>query len=146
MKSLSKQQHNFVKLWSLSRRKKWLLTKVFMALTTFKGQLILFPLKYFMTPATVSLPQKVSLSEEVIYEVVWAVHLVSSKIPLGFSCLTQALTAKWLLKNQPGVQVHIGVQKSTLEGFSAHAWIVYQNKIILGEQPNQLFEPILEWN
>lgn len=146
MKSLSKQQHNLVKLWSLSHRKKWLLAKVFIALTGFKGLLILFPLKYFISPVKVSIPQKGIHSEELIHEVVWAVHLVSSKIPLCFSCLTQALTAKWLLKNQSDVQVLIGVQKNTDEEFSAHAWLDYRTKTILGEQPNQLFEPILEWN
>jgi Transglutaminase-like superfamily len=146
MKSLSKQQHSIAKLWSLKRRKKWLLIKVLLILITYKGVLSLFPFKRFMMHANGSTPQKVGLSEELINEVVWAVHLVSSKFPLGFTCLIQALAAKWLLKDQPDVYICIGVRKSKNENFSAHAWIIYRNKIVLGEQLNQFFEPILEWN
>lgn len=146
MKSLSKLKHDRIKFWSLSRRKKWLLTKVFIVLAIYRGLLIVFPFKRFMMPANGSTPQIVVLSEELIKEVVWAVHLVSSKIPLGFTCLTQALAVKWLLKNHPDVHICIGVRKSSNDLFSAHAWIAYQNKIILGEQPKQFFEPILEWN
>jgi hypothetical protein len=146
MKGLSKQKHNIAKFWSLSQRKQWLLTKAFIALTTFKGLLVLFPFKYFMMPVDKSFPQARNSSEENISDVVWAVHLLSTKTPMVFTCLTQALAVKWLLKNQPNIQIRIGVQKSTAEGFSAHAWIVYRNKTILGEQPNQLFEPILEWS
>lgn len=146
MKSLSKQPHNLAKLWSLSRRKKWLLVQVFFVLATYKGLLILFPFKRFMMSANKSSPQIIPLSGEKINEVVWAIRVVSSKFPLDFTCLTQALVAKWFLKNQPDVHLCIGVRKSSNELFSAHAWIAYQNKIILGEQPNQFFEPILEWN
>lgn len=135
-----------VKLWSLSRRKKWLLTNVFLVLTIYRGLLILFPFKRFMMSANGLAPRTILLSEELVNEVIWAIHLISSKIPLGFTCLIQALAAKRLLKNQPDVHLCIGVRKSRNELFSAHAWIAYQNKIILGEQPNQVFEPILEWN
>lgn len=135
-----------VKLWSLSRRKKWLLTNVFLVLITYRGLLILFPFKRFIMSANGSVPRTILLSEELINEVIWAVHLISSRIPLGFTCLIQALAVKRLLKNQLDVHVCIGVRKCRNELFSAHAWVAYQNKIILGEQSNQVFEPILEWN
>jgi len=67
-------------------------------------------------------------------------------VPLGFTCLVQALGAKWLLKNYPDVQLRIGVRNNRAEGFSAHAWLTYQNRTILGEQADQVFEPILAWN
>ena len=122
------------------------MTKVFIVLTIYRGLLILFPFKRFMMPVNGLTPRTVLLSEELINDVVWAVHLVSSKIPLGFTCLVQALAVKWLLKNQPDVHLCIGVRKSSKEVFSAHAWIVYRNKTILGEQPELFFEPILKWN
>jgi len=130
----------------MSRHEKWLLTKVFVVLAVYKLLLFFFPFNRFMT-AEKALPfQKIEASEEIISEVIWAIHLVSSKIPMGFTCLIQVLAAKWLLRSQPEIRVRIGVQKTVTEGFSAHAWLAYQNKIILGQQANQSFEPILEWN
>lgn len=79
-------------------------------------------------------------------DIVWAINVISNRIPLGFTCLVQALSAKWLLNNNPEIRIRIGVHKNNDQIFSAHAWVDYKNKTILGEQKNQVFEPILEWN
>ncbi|GAB3032770.1 hypothetical protein GCM10027185_37840 [Spirosoma pulveris] len=84
--------------------------------------------------------------EEKLRRVIWAIQVLSSRLPLGFTCLVQALSAKWLLHNHPAIRIYIGVQKTGNQVFAAHAWIVYKDKTVLGEQPNQVFKPILNWN
>ena len=46
----------------------------------------------------------------------------------------------------PDIRLHIGVRKNGPDRFSAHAWLTYQEKAILGDQVGQVFEPILVWS
>lgn len=144
MKNLSKQWNRAAKIWSLSWQDKWLLTQAFSVLIVYKFLLLIIPFSQFIRKNEVISSQR-SLPEEKIKAVIWAVRVVSAHVPLGFTCLVQALSARWLLRNQPDIQLKIGVQKSAVEGFAAHAWVEYKGKIIIGEQVGQLFEPILAW-
>ena len=146
MRSLLKPRHSLLKCWRLSRAETWLLLRVFVVLATYKGLLLWYPFSRFVTPAPVSNLPKRPLSEAYISRHIWAVRVISARLPLGFTCLVQALGTKWLLKNHPDVHVCIGVRNNQTEGFSAHAWLTYQNRIILGEQANEAFEPILAWS
>ena len=144
MKSLSKQWNRAVKIWSLTWRNKWLLIQAFGVLIVYKCLLLFIPFNQFIGKNE-AVPSQRPLSEEKIRAIVWAVNVVRANVPLSFTCLVQALSAKWLLRNQPDIQLRIGVQKSATEGFSAHAWVEYKGEIILGEQAGQVFEPILAW-
>jgi|GEM_PF-1262294 len=146
MKILSKLRRDQAKIHSLSWPKRILLMKVLAVLVFFKLLLILFPLKWFIKPVPVSYNSKKTLSRSFIDKQIWAIKIVSARVPMGLTCLVQALAGKWLLKNHPDVRVHIGVRNNSLDGFSAHAWVTYQHNTILGEQPNLVFEPILAWN
>ena len=72
----------------------------------------------------------------------WAVALMSRYVPKA-TCLTRALTAQILLagQNYPS-NIKIGVSK-TKENFEAHAWLEYNNKIVLGESETE-FTPIFD--
>ena len=135
-----------MKVWRLSWVEKGLLLRVFVVLVTYKGLLWIFPFSHFMATDPVSTTHKKALSDIYISKHIWAVRVISSRVPLGFTCLVQALGAKWLLKNHPDVRVCVGVRNDRTDGFSAHAWLTYQNSVILGEQPDQVFKPILAWN
>lgn len=147
MNILSKLRHKQAKIRSLSWTEKLRLSYVFIVLLLVKVLLTLFPLKWFITSAAdpASCKSKKGISQASIDKRIQAVRVVSAHIPLGFTCLVQAIATKWLLKNQPDVRVHIGVRTNSVDGFSAHAWVTCQYKIILGEQPNMVFEPILAW-
>lgn len=146
MKSLFKLVHKLAKLRSLPLSDQWLIAKVLGVLIVCKGLLIVFPFSSFIQlPQRAIIPRK-ELSESFLNKQLWAVKLVSAQLPLVFTCLVQALGTKWLLKNHSNVHIHIGVQNNKTEGFSAHAWLTYQHTIILGELPDQLFEPIIAWN
>ncbi len=138
--------HSLAKLWCLSWAEKGLLLRVLVVLAAYKMLLLIFPFSRFITSARISTPPEKALSDSYINKQVWAVRVISARIPLGFTCLVQALGAKWLLNNHPDVRVCVGVRNNRTDGFSAHAWLTYQNKIVLGEQPDQAFEPILAWN
>ena len=146
MKSSSKPPHRLVKFWCLNWTQKWLLLKALVVLAAYKVLLLIIPFSRFIAPTSASIPQKKALCDSYITEQLWAVRVISAQIPLGFTCLVQALGTKWLLKNHPDIQVCVGVRNSKTEGFSAHAWVTHQHKIILGEQTSQVFEPILAWN
>ena len=146
MKSSSKPPRSLAKLWRLSWAEKWLLLRVFVVLAAYKGLLVFFPFRHFIMADRVATTQKKALSDAYMIKQLWAVRVISARIPLGFTCLVQALGTKWLLKNYPDVRVCVGVRNNKTEGFSAHAWVTYQNRIILGEQTDQVFEPILAWN
>ncbi|WP_077920474.1 lasso peptide biosynthesis B2 protein [Spirosoma sp. 209] len=147
MKTLSKLRLRYAKISSLRWTEKILLIYVLAVLILVKVLILLFPVSWFITPrsAPASHTSKRGIPTATMNKRVWAVNVLSTHIPLGFTCLIQALAAKWLLKNQPHVRVHIGVRSHTADGFSAHAWVTYQSVTILGEQPNLLFEPILAW-
>lgn len=146
MRDLSRRQTSFAKLHALSWSKKILLCKVFGTLAVYKGLLMVLPFRFFLREENQSAIVKPAPDEHELAAIVWAIGVVSLRIPLGFTCLVQALSAKWLLKKYPNVRVCIGVQKKVNQGFSAHAWVVYNDKVVLGEQATEAFQPILEWN
>ncbi|GAB3506404.1 hypothetical protein GCM10027341_39410 [Spirosoma knui] len=145
MKSSLKKQSDFAKLRSLRGHDIGLLTQAFFALLAYKALLLVFPFNKFVAVKQRPDGSANVLPDEVIDKTTWAIRVISARIPFGFTCLVQALSAKWLLKN-PEVQICIGVQKSATDQFSAHAWVVYKGRTILGEQANQVFQPIMEWN
>jgi hypothetical protein len=146
MKNLSKQPSSFTKLIQLTWHQKFLLGKAFIVLAVYKCLLLIFPFNFFFKKSINATPSHSAPDEQNLDAIVWAISVVSNRIPLGFTCLVQALSAKWLLRKYPDVHICIGVHKSASQAFSAHAWVVYKNKVILGEQETQVFQPILEWN
>ena len=146
MKSLSKQRRKLAKLWSLSNRDRQLIVRVLGVLIVYRVLLLVVPFNRFMAASTHSVGHPPNLSQQTIEELVRAINVLSVNVAFGFTCLVQALAIRRLLKNHPDVQIHIGVCKSETDGFLAHAWVSYKGKTILGEQANQVFEPILQWS
>lgn len=66
----------------------------------------------------------------------WAVRATSSFVP-GSRCLCQAITAQTILawKGYPS-ELHIGVQKNESSNLAAHAWLVKNEMVIVGNLPN----------
>lgn len=76
-----------------------------------------------------------------IEKLTWAVAVMSRYVPKA-TCLTRALTAQIVLagQNYPS-NIKIGVSKNKGE-FEAHAWLEYDNIIVLGESEVE-YTPIL---
>lgn len=66
----------------------------------------------------------------------WAVRSTSRFVP-GSKCLCQAITGQILMSlNGLSTELRIGVQKLDTEPFAAHAWLIRQGKILIGNLPN----------
>ncbi|MBS0547251.1 MAG: lasso peptide biosynthesis B2 protein [Proteobacteria bacterium] len=76
--------------------------------------------------------------------VVWAVQAAARRVP-GGSCLVSALALQRLLSRRGHVtELHVGVAKQG-ERFSAHAWLVGEGKILIGETDGETYSPLLAW-
>ena len=89
--------------------------------------------------------------------VVWGVRTVSRYLP-GATCLTQAIAAQSLLTRSgfPS-QVEIGVakekhrvgdgstSKNEVRRLHAHAWVVCQGQVVLGESHVERYNSLLVW-
>ncbi len=85
-------------------------------------------------------------------QIVWAVKAASRYVPLA-SCLTQALTAQLLLRqNGYDAVLRIGVALRSRRKLQAHAWVECEGSVVIGESEkghfavlshlNQAFEAI----
>lgn len=71
-----------------------------------------------------------------VKDIVQSVRACSRFVPYA-SCLTQALTARTLLRFKgQDPQLKFGVDKDESGQFSAHAWLEINERIIIGKLPN----------
>lgn len=77
---------------------------------------------------------------------VWSVTHAAKLVP-GASCLTQALSLRWLLaKSGQDCTIRIGVHKSAKGAVEAHAWVIKDGEILIGgvnSEPSK-FVPIVD--
>ncbi len=67
-----------------------------------------------------------------IFKLTWALNVVNHILP-GITCLNGALTGYYLLLNHGySGQVKIGVVKTSSSEFEAHAWLEYNEEVLLG--------------
>ncbi len=87
------------------------------------------------------LVSKIDQSPFLLSEMTWAICGISRRFSI-FTCLTQAATLRLLLGKQSNSKIVIGVKKDQSGNFQAHAWLVEDKKIILGE--DRTFNTIAE--
>jgi hypothetical protein len=76
-------------------------------------------------------------------KIVWAVNVISRYMPGRVKCLAKALTTQ-VIGNQHGYRLDlcVGVAKEG-DQLEAHAWVLYQDRIVIGALPNlNRFTPI----
>ncbi|UUL82379.1 lasso peptide biosynthesis B2 protein [Sphingomonas qomolangmaensis] len=77
---------------------------------------------------------------------VWSVRHSAKLVP-GASCLTQALAMRYLmLRAGEGCTIRIGVRETANRPFDAHAWVMYQGRVLIGgnEQDLAAFKPLVD--
>lgn len=72
---------------------------------------------------------------------VWAIERVSAS--LSAVCLPQALALKYFLRKDKKTEIVIGVDNQ--RGFSAHAWVEKNGRILIGDTPQVNFQPLWKW-
>lgn len=80
-----------------------------------------------------------------VNHLVWAVKAICRRLP-GATCLTQAMAAQVLLaRSGHHSRLQIGVAKDEQYGFQAHAWLITDGRILIGESEADRYTPIAAW-
>jgi hypothetical protein len=70
--------------------------------------------------------------------VAWAVRNMAPLVP-GATCLTQALTAQHLMaRTGRASKIRIGVAKDEAGAITAHAWLMFEDRVIIGGMDHDL--------
>jgi Transglutaminase-like superfamily len=132
--------------FSLAIPEKWLLIKTFFILLFLKTSLVILPFAMFkkMYKALLNIRSGNSFTEIEIEKLVFYTKAISANVPLGFTCLPQALTLKYYLRRDVQVQVIIGVNTET--SFKAHAWVEKNKNYLIGDLPFETYTPLWTWS
>ena len=128
--------NRFHKFMTLPWRGKWLYCNTALWLIAVKAGLCLLPfdrLRGWITAADKPAGQPVAMKD--LREITEAIARLGRFLaPLRINCLPQALVGQRLL-NRKGfdVQLKIGVLKNLDDRLSAHAWLEYRGRVILGD-------------
>ncbi len=77
--------------------------------------------------------------------IIWAVRTAARRVP-GTTCLTSALALQRMLSsNGHRSQVHIGVARVS-SGFIAHAWLVHDDTVAIGEEEHERYTRLTAWD
>ena len=73
-----------------------------------------------------------------IATVSWALAAAANRVPWRADCLVQAAAAdRWLRRLGHAPQFHLGVDHPDPDDFSAHAWIVVNDTVVTGGNPDR---------
>lgn len=77
----------------------------------------------------------------------WAVESVSRNSPARFVCFPQALAAYIMLRRR-GIRPTIvyGVGHSHIGRLIAHTWLTLGDRVVVGREGHEAFEPIERWS
>jgi hypothetical protein len=77
--------------------------------------------------------------------IIWSVRTAARRVP-GATCLSSALALQRLLSSagHPS-QVHIGVARDAA-GFMAHAWLVHDGVVVIGEEEHERYVQLTAWD
>jgi hypothetical protein len=77
--------------------------------------------------------------------IIWSVRAAARHVP-GTTCLGSALALQRLLSSagHPS-QVHIGVARDA-SGFMAHAWLVHDGVVVIGEEEHERYAHLTAWD
>jgi len=77
--------------------------------------------------------------------IIWSIRTAARHVP-GATCLSSALALQRLLSSagHPS-QVHIGVARDA-SGFMAHAWLVHDGVVVIGEEEHERYAHLTAWD
>lgn len=126
------------KFLALPAPEQWLLMKAVARLTWTSIGLRILPFSYWRhrlgdaTDATTTPP---GVSKQSAERIAWAVGVAAAYVP-GATCLVQALVARSMMLGQGfPAQVRIGVRPGETSRMEAHAWLVVDGQVVLGDSP-----------
>lgn len=70
--------------------------------------------------------------------IAWAIRNMAPIVP-GATCLTQALAAQHMMaRHGKAASIRIGVAKEDDGAFKAHAWLMYEDQVVIGGASHDL--------
>jgi hypothetical protein len=88
----------------------------------------------FLTKYTPPASQKYSRPDEML-KILEMIEISSRYTPFRATCLIKAMSGQMLLMRKGfSTEMRIGVSRSSSDLIEAHAWVVYQGKIIIGDR------------
>jgi hypothetical protein len=131
------------RLTKLTMAERRVLIRLLLAVGVARASLWILPIK---AVRKVVARAAIGAAGDSVEQLVWAVRVVSRYLP-GTTCLPQALCAQALLTHSgfPS-QVEIGVAKDELHRFHAHAWVVCQGQVVLGERQGERYNSLMVWD
>ena len=85
-----------------------------------------------------------SVCADVEHRIAWAVRTATSQVPLGRTCLTEALTAQHLLRRcGRDATLRFGVARPHAGALAAHAWLEAADRIVIGGETAGGYRPLL---
>jgi hypothetical protein len=85
-----------------------------------------------------------SACADVEHRIAWAVRTATSIVPLGRTCLTEALTAQHLLRRcGRDATLRFGVARPRVGVLAAHAWLEAANRVVIGGETAAEYRPLM---
>jgi hypothetical protein len=86
----------------------------------------------------------VTWEEKIVDGIVWAVTTASRYLPFEINCFPRALATHVLLRRRNmDTELKIGISKSKAEEIEAHAWVVCEGRVIMGDLDDlERFSPL----
>lgn len=80
-------------------------------------------------------------------KVAWAIQAAARRLPWPCKCLSQAMTAKAMLRRR-GVSttLYVGVSKDEAQSFLAHAWLNCGSYLVTGGQQSHQFMTMMAFS
>lgn len=77
--------------------------------------------------------------------IIWSVRTAARRVP-GATCLSSAFALQRLLSSAGHAsQIHIGVARDAA-GFMAHAWLVHDGVVVIGEEEHERYVQLTAWD
>lgn len=125
------------RFFQISPADRWYLIRAAALMLLIKIALKAVPFKrlYSLLNALARPPAGKQPGADDLYRVLTAVDISARYTPLASTCLTQALTGKVLLaRSGIPADLQIGVGRGTAGQLEAHAWVVHQGKVVIGDR------------
>lgn len=143
MKNLSQKLRKFGHLTSSDQLK---VVQLFTLLVTAKVSLLVFPFSTLIKHYKNCLNIRTTTVAKEHRSTANLLSYAASVLPKVFTCLPKALVYKYLFRNSKEVLLIIGVQRSTNNHFTFHAWVEKNNEILINDTKEESFNPLWEIN
>ena len=125
------------KFWNLRKVDFYFLFVTYFLLATIRLGLLFLEFRILLKIVNKLSTVKLPLPNSTLKKIIWGVNVATRYMPGGAKCLARALTTQVLMSHSGfSPQLCIGVAKAESGELEAHAWIKYQEYVVIGHLPD----------